>query len=81
MPLYDYCCRGCGHRFEGLVRHGVVPPCPACGGADLERLLSTFAVSSDGTRQTHLQAARRQHAKVQRDRTIAEREDADHHHH
>ncbi|MHC5211257.1 MAG: FmdB family zinc ribbon protein [Planctomycetota bacterium] len=45
MPLYEYACRGCGHRFEELVRGSEQPACPHCKGADLEKLLSTFAVS------------------------------------
>ena len=48
MPLYDFHCRGCGHEFEALVRAGGdAPACPACKSADLERLLSTFAMTSD----------------------------------
>jgi putative FmdB family regulatory protein len=48
MPIYEYECRGCGHRFEALVRE-TAPPCPECQGTDLQRLLSMFAVSSDST--------------------------------
>ena len=57
MPLYDYECRGCGHRFEALVRPSSPAVCPSCQGQDLEQLLSLFAVSSDGTRQLNLKAA------------------------
>ena len=46
MPLYDYDCRTCGHTFEALVRGGSTPSCPKCNGQDLERLLSSFAMSS-----------------------------------
>ena len=46
MPLYDYSCRACGHQFEALVRGTITPTCPECQSADLERLLSTFAMSS-----------------------------------
>ena len=48
MPLYDYVCRGCGNEFEGLVRAGGEPPaCPSCKSQDLERQLSTFAMTSE----------------------------------
>ncbi len=31
MPIYEYCCDSCGHRFERLVRIGALPPpCPEC---------------------------------------------------
>jgi len=35
MPLFEYDCRGCGQRFEYLVRADDPARCPACGGADL----------------------------------------------
>ncbi|HET9481245.1 MAG TPA: zinc ribbon domain-containing protein, partial [Candidatus Polarisedimenticolia bacterium] len=46
MPLFDFLCDSCGHRFEELVSEGEVPPCPECGGAKAERLLPVFAVGS-----------------------------------
>ena len=46
MPIYDFQCRKCGHEFEAVVRPQDVPECPACHGRELERLLSSFAVSS-----------------------------------
>ncbi len=46
MPLYEYKCRGCGNEFEVLVRPPASPTCPGCQSADLERLLSGFAVTS-----------------------------------
>jgi len=45
MPLFEYECRGCGAHFEYLTRDGQSPSCPACKGADLQKLLSVFAVS------------------------------------
>ena len=49
MPLYDFQCRGCGARFEALVREGYEPVCRACGSTDLERLMpGSFSVKSGG---------------------------------
>ncbi|HSU83590.1 MAG TPA: zinc ribbon domain-containing protein, partial [Thermoanaerobaculia bacterium] len=34
MPIYEYLCRDCGHRFEILQRMGQGPEgliCPQCG--------------------------------------------------
>lgn len=81
MPLYEYDCRGCRHRFETLVRATDVPSCPSCGSPDLDRVLSLFAVSSDGTRTANLAAGRKHAAKEQKDKAVAEREYAEHHHH
>ena len=49
MPLYEYQCRECGHRFEILQRlgegaEGLV--CPACGEKRLAKQFSTFASGS-----------------------------------
>jgi putative FmdB family regulatory protein len=44
MPIYEYRCESCAERFEELVRRPGDPvACPACGGTEAERLLSTFA--------------------------------------
>jgi putative FmdB family regulatory protein len=48
MPLFEYECRGCGHHFEYLTRGGQSPACPSCSGEDLQKLLSAFAVGSNG---------------------------------
>jgi putative FmdB family regulatory protein len=41
MPLFEYACRGCGARFEAFVTPDRVASCPACHGAELDKLLST----------------------------------------
>jgi putative FmdB family regulatory protein len=51
MPIYEYRCRDCGDRFELLQKmgdNGGGVGCPACGGAEVERQLSTFATTSAG---------------------------------
>lgn len=74
MPLHEYTCRACHHRFETLVRASETPECPACHGTDLERLISMFAVDSEGSRTLSLNAARRQNASVTRDKARADYE-------
>ena len=76
MPLYDFRCRACGHEFEALVRGAVPPECRRCGSRDLERLPSSFGVSSDSTSQRSLQLARKK-AAASRDRTDKQRADAE----
>jgi len=45
MPLFEYRCESCGHRFEALVYGAMKPVCPKCDGKDLEKQLSTFATA------------------------------------
>jgi putative FmdB family regulatory protein len=79
MPIYEYECRTCHHQFELLIRpqDKTPPACPSCQGQELDRLLSGFAVSSEGTRQSNLAGARRRYAANtnNKDKRIAENED------
>jgi putative FmdB family regulatory protein len=59
MPIYEYRCTRCENEFELLIlRPSAVPACPSCESQDVEKLLSGFAVSSEGTRQASLDKAR-----------------------
>jgi putative FmdB family regulatory protein len=65
MPVYEYECRKCGHRFEHLVLKSLpAAECPVCGLSDLEQLISLCAVSSETTRQANLNAAHQKAAAV-----------------
>ena len=47
MPIYEYCCKRCNHRFEDLVKAvgvRVVVVCPECDNRDVMRLPSVFGV-------------------------------------
>ena len=81
MPIYEYECRGCGNQFELIVLKDTVIACPSCQGKELERLLSGFAVSSESTRQSNLQAARKRFANSTdlKDKKVAEVEDVREH--
>jgi putative FmdB family regulatory protein len=57
MPLFEYECRACGHHFEYLTRGGGSPSCPTCASADLQKLLSAFAVNTNGGGRPSQQAA------------------------
>jgi putative FmdB family regulatory protein len=46
MPLFEFTCRSCGHRFETLVLGSRRASCPKCSSGDLEKLYSTFAAGS-----------------------------------
>jgi len=80
MPLFDFDCRACGHRFEALVRRQDPPPvCPSCGSADLERLPSQFATSTPESRQAAAtQARKKAAARAHRDNAATAREEETH---
>jgi len=68
MPIYEYSCKSCGTVFETLVRGSDAPVCAACGSADLDRIFSMLAVSSDDTRARALGAAKRRDAAQAKDK-------------
>jgi putative FmdB family regulatory protein len=50
MPLYEYQCKKCGHRFEKIQSFSAEPlkECPVCQG-EVERLISAPAVQFKGS--------------------------------
>lgn len=46
MPIFEYECKGCGERFEFLTLGSEKPVCKKCGGTELEKMISSFAVSA-----------------------------------
>ena len=51
MPLYEYECGACGHRFEIIQKFSDGPPdaCPNCGKGPLQRQQSSPAFQFKGT--------------------------------
>jgi len=81
MPIFEYTCRACSRQFELIVRTGDTPACPACGGGDLEKMISLFAVDSSSSRSLALNSARKRNAKVTRDKAQADYEYVRNHEH
>lgn len=49
MPIFEYACESCGHKFEKLVFNGNTEvECPSCQGTRLRKLFSVFASVSGG---------------------------------
>jgi putative FmdB family regulatory protein len=50
MPLYEYECKKCGHRFERIQKFSdpMVKKCPDCGGK-VEQMISAPAVQFKGS--------------------------------
>lgn len=49
MPLYEFRCPACGHKFEEITSSSQIDEvvCPECGERKPERLMSTFATMGD----------------------------------
>jgi putative FmdB family regulatory protein len=83
MPIHEYECSACSHQFERLVMSTSAPvapaQCPACQSTDLRRLLSVFAVSSEGTQQLNRRQGMKSVEKEQRDKAHGHQKDIAHH--
>ncbi len=51
MPLYEYECEACGHRFEKIQKFSDAPvdECPACGAKQVHKLVSSPAIQFKGS--------------------------------
>lgn len=65
MPIYEFVCEDCGHRFSRLYRtvnsgeEVPAPPCESCHSAHTRRAISQFAVQGPGRADPAEMAARR----------------------
>jgi putative FmdB family regulatory protein len=52
MPIYEYKCTKCGTRFEELLSRQASThvPCPQCGSAKTDKLVSAAGILSSGTK-------------------------------
>lgn len=50
MPLYEYLCNACGHRFERIQKYSdpIADTCPVCGGS-VQKLFSSPAFQFKGS--------------------------------
>jgi putative FmdB family regulatory protein len=51
MPLYEYRCESCGHRFEVIQKFSDSPVsvCPNCGKGPVVKLMSSPAIQFKGS--------------------------------
>jgi len=63
MPLYEYQCTKCGHRFEKIQKFSdkMVKKCPDCGGP-VEQMISAPAVQFKGSGWYVTDYAKKSHA-------------------
>ena len=74
MPIYEYRCESCQHRFETLVLGEDKPECPSCQSQDLERLLSLPRVHSSTTKAMSMRAAKKRDKAQATERVITQHE-------
>ena len=50
MPIFDFECRKCGHKFDLIISNAdkEKAKCPQCGAMNLKQLLSSFSTSRLG---------------------------------
>lgn len=52
MPIFEYACESCGHKFEKLLLNtNVEVACPTCTSTSLRKLFSVFASVSSSSDQ------------------------------
>lgn len=51
MPIFEYSCMSCQHRFEKLQKAADALPvaCPVCGSDQIKKELSLFAATSSAS--------------------------------
>ena len=75
MPIFDFHCRVCDHEFEALVRPQDPPAkCPSCRSADIEKLLSRFAMKTAQTTAAAARDSRKRQVRANKDRIVADEE-------
>ena len=52
MPIFEYLCAECGHKFEAIVLGDQKAECPKCHTAKLEQQLSRFSAHSQSSAPT-----------------------------
>lgn len=57
MPIYEYACPTCGHRFEEMQKISDPPitVCPTCGAGEVKKLVSatSFVLKGSGWYRDH----------------------------
>lgn len=74
MPIFDFKCVKCGHRFEELVRSDQSPACPNCSAGTEREFPLSVAVSTPKSRARSTAAARSKAKATHRDKQVAEAE-------
>jgi len=52
MPIFEYVCQQCRHKFEAVVLGKQKAACPKCESKRLSQQLSSFAVRGETSKET-----------------------------
>lgn len=81
MPIYEYACHDCEHRFETIQKAAENPlrECPACGRPALKKLLSApvFRLKGSGWYETDFKTGDKRNVSEPSDATDKGKPDAD----
>ena len=79
MPLYEYECQACGHRFERIQKYSdpIVRKCPRCRKSKVQKQMSAPAVQFKGTGWYVTDYARKGSSAALPDRSESEKGTAD----
>ena len=63
MPIYEYECKACGHRFEAIqkISDDVLTECPECNKPELKKLISAagFRLKGGGWYETDFKSGKK----------------------
>jgi putative FmdB family regulatory protein len=57
MPIFEYVCKKCDHRFERVVLGRKRPKCPECASGKLERQVEAFVQGRTGKKPRGINTA------------------------
>lgn len=49
MPIFEYICEKCSHRFEAIVLGSERATCPECRSKKLQQQISRFGVTKESS--------------------------------
>jgi len=74
MPIFEYSCRECGDAFELLIRGDERAVCPSCESQKVEKQFSLPALSTSGTHDKAMRAAKKRDSAQAKERTYTQRQ-------
>ena len=82
MPIFEYECQKCHHEFEHLLlpSHPTEPECPKCQSRKLEKVISTFGLSTPSTRKANAKKSIAAQKAAHKEKAVEEHREYHKHH-